>query len=565
MLTALALAGAGVARADGSDGDGTLTYLGFPVAYASGENLVPFSFELPAGQDFQDGALQIEVPTGWSEPSINSSDPGYTTSDCGTVATSAQTITITGITLADPDICLVFYGDVPGPGVDAPASPGPATFAAESKATPGGTFTPLASSPDVQVLSPDGSGTMTTPTVGVVPGATGQTIVFTYTAAFGGTFDGDLELVVPPGWSPPSDNPTDAGFTSTDLVSGSIDVQGRSIFVFPLDMDGGDVFTVTYGDTSGGGGGAVAPATPARQVWQTWETSACGCFSEPTKLAVQPTIRVLSLDGAGTMNVKPSGASATGHTTLKFAYSPAPGGMWEGTVTIDVPASWSPASTNPTDPGYVTAGSGTVSVVGGDIQISGLTLFGGSLRLQYGSRAGGGPGALVPATPGPQTFAVQQRSSAGGTLTPLSASPDVTVYAPDGSGTFTTPTLTVTHSSTDNTITFTYTVEIGGISNGAVVLRVPGGWSVPSVNGADPGYTTATAGSVAVSGRTLSVKGLSLAAGNTFSITYGSQALAGPGATAPATTGPQTWTVKERSTSEGVLTPLVPQPVITIS
>jgi len=274
---------------------------------------------------------------------------------------------------------------------------------------------------------------------------------------------------------------------------------------------------------------------------------------------------VLSPDGAGTMNVKPSGVSATGHTTLKFAYSPGPGGMSDGTVTIDVPASWSPASLTPSEAGYVTADSGTVSVAGGDIQVSGLTLFGGSLRLQYGSRAGGGPGALVPAAAGPQTFTVQQQSSAGGTLTPLSASPDVTVYAPDGSGTFTTPTLTVTHGSAGNTITFTYTAAIGGISNGAVVLRVPGGWSVPSVNGAEAGYTTATAGTVAVSGRTLSVKGLSLAAGNTFSITYGSQALAGPGATAPATIGPQTWTVKDRSTSEGTLTPLVPQPVITIS
>jgi hypothetical protein len=49
-------------------------------------------------------------------------------------------------------------------------------------------------------------------------------------------------------------------------------------------------------------------------------------------------------------------------------------------------------------------------------------------------------------------------------------------------------------------------------------------------------------------------------------ITYGSLAGTAPGATAPATVGPQTRAGKERSTHSGVLTPLTSgSPLITIS
>jgi hypothetical protein len=108
---------------------------------------------------------------------------------------------------------------------------------------------------------------------------------------------------------------------------------------------------------------------------------------------------------------------------------------------------------------------------------------------------------VVGALTGPQTLTVSQRGSSGGTLTPLSSSPQVTVFAADGSGTMTTPTLSVPHGSTGNTITFTYTAAAGGMSGGTVGLKIPAGWSLPTTDHHVQGYTTASTGTVTISGQ----------------------------------------------------------------
>src|SRR5256886_1846001 len=110
-----------------------------------------------------------------------------------------------------------------------------------------------------------------------------------------------------------------------------------------------------------------------------------------------------------------------------------------------------------------------------------------------------------------------------------------------------------------------YTAAAGGISNGSVTLVVPGGWSAPSTTGANAGYTTASSGTVSVSSQTITVSSLTLAGGSTFTITYGSTAGGGPGATATSTTGAQTWQAQEKSTAAGSLTNLGSSPSITIN
>ena len=110
----------------------------------------------------------------------------------------------------------------------------------------------------------------------------------------------------------------------------------------------------------------------------------------------------------------------------------------------------------------------------------------------------------------------------------------------------------VSASQTGRTVTFTYTAPAGDISNGSVTVTVPSGWNAPSTTGANAGYSTASAGTLTVSGQTITVSSLTLAAGNTFTITYGSTASGGPGATATSTTGAQTWTTQEKSTVERV-------------
>jgi hypothetical protein len=565
-LAGCALVAPGLAHAAPSpDGTGTLGWFGDPVGNPSTGNFVPFTFSLASGEQFQEGELRITVPSGWSAPSTDSTREGYTTSDCGAVQVSGQTITIEGMNITGPSDCEVMYGDLPGPGVSVPpTSPGGAPFSTETRATLGGTFTPIATSPEVWVTSPDGSGTLAADTQTVPNGSTGNTINFTYTAAFGGIFGGAVTLTVPPGWSPPDDSdPTQPGFTTADVPGGCgcppiVFVDGRTIFVFPLFLavpsDPETTLDITYGDKTGGTGpGATAPTTSGKQHWPTKEASNCGCDSVLRKLSSAPAINVLSPDGSGTMKASASTVSANSRNTITFKYAAAPGGMSDGAVTLDVPTDWSPPSTTAGQDGYVTASAGTVSTAGQTITVSGLSLFGNAVTITYGSKAGGGAGALAPTTPGPHTWFARERSSSTGTITPLFISPQITVYAADGSGTLTTPTTDVSAGSTGNTIHFTYTADSGGIQNGVVVLTVPPGWSAPSTSSANPGYTTSSAGNVATSGRKITVSGLTVGGGGTFLITYG----ASSGATAPATAvGDQTWTTKERSTNTGVLTPL---------
>ena len=107
------------------------------------------------------------------------------------------------------------------------------------------------------------------------------------------------------------------------------------------------------------------------------------------------------------------------------------------------------------------------------------------------------------------------------------------VPAADGSGSLTTPTGFVRNGSVANTLVFTYTVAAGGLSNGALSLEVPEGWSPPSATAGDAGYVVANTGSRSVSGRTVTVSGLTLGEGKTVVVTYGARASGGPGATAP--------------------------------
>lgn len=137
--------------------------------------------------------------------------------------------------------------------------------------------------------------------------------------------------------------------------------------------------------------------------------------------------------------------------------------------------------------------------------------------------------------------------------------------AANGTGTMTTKTTSVGYGSTGHVITFTYTAATGGVSDGGVHLTVPSGWSVPSTTGTSAGYTTASTGTVSIDGQTIIVLGVTLAAGATLTINYGSKALKGPGATATTTVGAATWTSTEKSTSGGTETNLAKSPVITVT
>src|SRR4029078_3906600 len=102
------------------------------------------------------------------------------------------------------------------------------------------------------------------------------------------------------------------------------------------------------------------------------------------------------------------------------------------------------------------------------------------------------------------------------------------------------------------------------MSIGSATPCVPAGWNAPSTTGANAGYSTSSAGTLTVSGQTITVSSLTVAAGNNFTITYGSTAGGGSGATASSTTGAQTWQAQEKSTSAGSLANLASSPSITV-
>src|SRR5207244_903069 len=74
----------------------------------------------------------------------------------------------------------------------------------------------------------------------------------------------------------------------------------------------------------------------------------------------------------------------------------------------------------------------------------------------------------------------------------------------------------------------------------------------------------ASSGTVSVSSQRITVSSLTLGGGATFTITYGSTAGGGPGATATSTTGAQTWQAQEKSTSGGSLANLGSSPSVTV-
>jgi hypothetical protein len=133
--------------------------------------------------------------------------------------------------------------------------------------------------------------------------------------------------------------------------------------------------------------------------------------------------------------------------------------------------------------------------------------------------------------------------------------------APDGGGSMLADPNIALAGSTGNTIAFTYTADAGGLTNGALTLTVPTGWSAPSLTHTAAGYTTADHGTVSVSGRKITVSGLTLSMGDTVEIDYGVMT-PGPGATAPGAplNTTQDWPAQEKSTVGGTLTALAANP-----
>ena len=541
-------------------GSGAAILLGFTTASASQSTGLTqtIRWSAPAGGT-SNGTLQVDIPAGWSAPTIVAGTAGYTTSNLGTVAVSGQRITVTGITRLAGQTVIITYGSTTGggPGATAPATPGAQTWQFDEASTAGGVITPIAVQPSVTIYAADGAGAAATGTTNVSASQTGNTVTFTYTAGTGGMSAGGVKLTIPAGWTAPSTTANNAGYTTSS--TGTLTIAARVVTVANVTLSAGSTFTITFGDTSGGGPGATATATVGAQVWQVQDKATTGGVY--TNIASSPSITINAANGAGTLSAAPGNVSAsqTGRT-ITFTYTAAAGDMVNGAVTVTAPAGWSAPSTTPTAAGYATASTGVVSAAGQTITVTGVSLTAGStMTIVYGDTGGGGPGATAGSTTGAQTFQAQERSTLNGVLANLAASPSVTVYAADGSGTDVASISVVSAGQTGRSVALTYTPATGGMLSGSVTVVVPAGWTPPSTV-AGPGFSTASVGSLSVSGQTITVTGVTRTAVQTLVITYGS----GNTATAPATPGAQTWNVQEASTSAGVLTSIALSPVITV-
>ena len=541
------------------DGAGTATTPTTNVSASQTGNTVVFTYTVAAG-DMSTGGVKLTIPAGWTAPSVASNNAGYTTSSAGTVAVAGQVVTISAMTLTAGSTVTISYGSKAGGGAGATgtAVTGAQTWQFQEHSTAGGVFTNLGASPSITVNAKNGAGTLAASIANVSALQTGRTITFTYTAAAGDMVNGAVTVTAPAGWSAPSTTPAAAGYATAS--TGAVSAAGQTITVSGVTLTGGSTMTIVYGATGGGGPGATAGSTTGAQTWQGQEQSTlAGVLAN---LAASPSITVYAADGSGTdaSSIAVVSASQTGRT-VALTYTAATGGMLTGSLTVIVPAGWTPPSTV-AGPGFTTTSVGALSVAGQTITITGVTrTVGQTVVVTYGS----GGTATAAATPGAQTWQIQESSTTAGVLTSIAAPPLITVYANDGSGTLTTGTTNVSASQTGNTIAFTVTAAAGGTSGGTVTIVVPAGWSAPSTVVNTAGYTTATAGTVATAGQTITVSALTLAGGATATIMYGSTAGGGPGATATAATGAQTWQGQERSTAAGVLTNLGASPSITVN
>jgi hypothetical protein len=495
------------------------------------------------GGGLHNGAVTIDVPTGWSAPSIASSDPGYVTANQGVVSVNNRTITVSGLTMYEGDDLQIAYGaDL---GATAPSVFGSQLWDAKEKSTASGTLAEIAGA-YIYVSPAPGLGTATISPTDSVVGSNGNTLMVTYTAGAGGLDGGTVGFSVPDGWSDPSTDSSEPGYVSS--LAGTPSVDGRFVYLSGVNLGPGDQLTFLYGDAAGGG--ATAPSDGGAQEWTVSETP--NTYYDPTDLATSPSVAVVSPDGSGTLTSDPmhEGIGSTGNS-ITFEYTPGSGGMVGGAVTLTVPTGWTAPATAD-GAGHVSADSGTVSVASRTITVSGVTLGeSDTLHITYEN-------ATAPNTGGFQTWNAQQKSTSGGTLTDLGDSPQIELLAADGSGTMTVDPTFAIQGSSDQTQTFTYTVANGGMDNGVVTLQVPDDWDLAQIDReTDPGYVTADNGDLSLDGQTIIVSSLTMAAGDKLTITYNH-------ANVPATGEVETWDAAQQSAADGFPQSLAASPTVSI-
>ncbi|TEB08244.1 Cellulosome-anchoring protein precursor [Pelotomaculum schinkii] len=265
---------------------------------------------------------------------------------------------------------------------------------------------------------------------------------------------------------------------ATDIIAGPADEAGQTMTFSVYSNDNPALFAVPPAVAADGtltytpAPGATGSATVAFCLTDDGGTANGGVDTSASQFVV---FQVYAADGGGALTVFPGSVTA-GQTgvTLTFTYVADAGGLNNGAITITVPDGWSVPGTDPAGAGYSTASKGSVTVAGRTITVSGLNLAGGeSLTVSYGDKAMGGPGATAATTPGTVTWQAATKSTSGGTLIDLGASPAITVTNgvtdPDRSAVAAGPTTVPGDGTGVSTITVTLRDHFDNLVGGQTV------------------------------------------------------------------------------------------------
>jgi len=285
-----------------ADGVGTMQVSPGSVAASSTRKLT-FTYTPPGGCVVAGGTVSLMVPPGWTTPSATPGTAGYVAASpaAQSISVSGSAITATGVTLAAGQALTITYHQATAPG-----SATTSTFATIEESVSTGKPAPLLSPPRVTVRMPvatasptpsasTGSpsptngtprqprraGTMTV-SPGTVMASHPGTLTFTYRApAHGLARSGEVTLLVPPGWTPPSATPGKAGYTTSR--PGAVTVSGRRITVTGAKLAPGQPLVITYRPTA-------APPAAGTSVFAASERA--HAINVLTALATSPSVIV---------------------------------------------------------------------------------------------------------------------------------------------------------------------------------------------------------------------------------------------------------------------------------
>jgi hypothetical protein len=227
----------------------------------NGARNVSLTFVYHAGSGgIRKGLLELTVPRGWNAPSTAPKARGYTTVDGGKLSIHGRTLVVALSRVGGGDSVTLTYGSTDGGG---PGAVGPSGFVGtqtwQTRERSAATGRPLSIQypARISVLAPDGSGSLSVASGAVTPGSAGNTVVFVFSAGYGGMSGGTIVLTVPTGWDPPSTDPSSPGYVTAS--PGDLRISGRKIILSGLTLFSGATATIVYGSRSGGGRGAAAP------------------------------------------------------------------------------------------------------------------------------------------------------------------------------------------------------------------------------------------------------------------------------------------------------------------